>query len=405
MQTDTGENGQRSSLAISRSLAMPRLWSALVLLVALTTHVGAFKSDPVFRGLNSVVDLTGVSVVLMIGIGVLATIARSRLPKPMISDLLVVLIFLCMLVGAREVSDPYALVKVATFALISLPLYIAGRILPTDVSETHFPKFLMAIGLYVQLTGVVFGTWSGDSGATRLAEGAGTHYLSMGYVAGSTAVVAWIRQREQETVSSRLVFRAIFGFSFIFLLLSAARGPFVALILSLLLSELLTRERNQRTIVGILLLAVFLVLLARSSVIEPMIGRFAGLAVEDGSIGLGTRGPLFSAAIRTIRSTPTGVGTGNFGSVVGTAGRDYPHNILLELGAEDGWFALATILLLVIVNARYAMMLIRRGRGVPIALLFLFALASAMFSGDINDHRLLWATIGAMQRIIVRKVE
>jgi len=310
-----------------------------------------------------------------------------------------------MLVGSREVLDPYSRVKVTTFAAVTLPLYFAARMLPTHVSETRLPRYLMAIGLYVQLTGMIFGTWSGDWGGVRLVQGAGAHYLSMGYVAGSTSVMLWVSQYESKSPVARFFLRMMFAFSIVVVLLSAARGALVAVILCMLLYGFLARKLNRYTAISVLFLMVLIAVVAKSPIITPMVVRFASLAVESGTFGMGTRGPLFDAAIRAIGSVPTGVGTGNFASLVGTAGRDYPHNILLEVGAENGWIALAAIFSLLAKNAHEAVSMIQHERGTRIALLFCFALVSAMLSGDINDHRLLWVAIGAMQRIVAKEVK
>lgn len=391
-------------IALGRS-AMPSLWSAFALFVAFVTHVGAFKLDPVFGRLNSVVDLTGASLALMMVLGIIVVVIRPRLPRPVITDLLVLTVWLFMLVGCREVVDAYSRVKVATFAVVTLPLYFAARMLPTHVSETCLPRYLTAIGLYVQLTGMMFGTWSSDWGGVRLIQGAGANYLSLGYVAGSTSVMLWIGQYESRASVGRVFLRMMFALSIVVVLLSAARGPLVAVTLCMLLYGFLGRKLSRYTVISGFFFTVLIAVVARSSIITPIAGRFASLAAESGALGMGTRGPLFAAAIRAIGSTPTGVGTGNFASLMGTVGRDYPHNILLEVGAENGWIALAAISLLLARNAHQAVSMIRDEHGTRIALLFCFALVSAMFSGDINDHRLLWVTVGAMQRIIGKEAK
>lgn len=405
MQACGDTNCQQHGPIASRRSAMSSLWSVFALFVAFVTHVGAFKLDPIFSRLNSIVDLTGASLALMIVLGVSVVMIRPRLPRPVITDLLVLTVWLSMLVGCREVLDPYSRVKVTTFAVVTLPLYFAARMLPTHVSETCLPRYLMAIGLYVQLTGMMFGTWLSDWGGVRLVQGAGTHYLSLGYVAGSTSIMLWIGQYESRASVGRFLLCVMFALSIVVVLLSAARGPLVAVILCMLLYGFLGRKLSRYTVISGFFLIVLIAVAARSPIIAPMAGRFASLAVESGGFGMGTRGPLFAAAIRAIGSVPTGVGTGNFASLMGTVGRDYPHNILLEVGAENGWIAIAAMSLLLAKNAYQAVSMIRHERGTRIALLFCFALVSAMLSGDINDHRLLWVTVGAMQSIVAREAK
>jgi hypothetical protein len=75
--------------------------------------------------------------------------------------------------------------------------------------------------------------------------------------------------------------------------------------------------------------------------------------------------------------------------------RQYPHNVLLEVGAEGGvlaLFGLTTVIALAVRKQAHA-----ASAPVEMAMLALvfFFLLNAMVSGDINDNRGLWVALGA----------
>ena len=73
------------------------------------------------------------------------------------------------------------------------------------------------------------------------------------------------------------------------------------------------------------------------------------LSIFGGDTIDGARQELYSAATRGTLDHPFGVGWGNFGNLLGGSPANdgtplYPHNILLEVGVEAGWLALAALL-------------------------------------------------------------
>jgi O-antigen ligase len=99
-----------------------------------------------------------------------------------------------------------------------------------------------------------------------------------------------------------------------------------------------------------------------------------------------------------------GVGIGGFdvarGFGDGVRG-DYPHNILLEVACELGVLGLVALLLLVWYGLRAGAGAMRRARtrqefavAATVLTVMVYFLANAMFSGDLNDNRLLFAALG-----------
>lgn len=73
--------------------------------------------------------------------------------------------------------------------------------------------------------------------------------------------------------------------------------------------------------------------------------------------------------------------------------RKYPHNIVLEMGAEAGWLAALVLVVVLGVALARAWRAARGGGFAPVGILALlvYAAGNAMLSGDVNDNRLLFA--------------
>lgn len=104
----------------------------------------------------------------------------------------------------------------------------------------------------------------------------------------------------------------------------------------------------------------------------------------------------YAQTLHVIVTHPFGVGWGDWGDYVNlfaNASREYPHNLLLEVTAEGG-ILVGIALVLFLKHAIASANRISGAEGQAILLLLLFSTVTAMFSGDINDNRMLLVAIG-----------
>ncbi len=104
-----------------------------------------------------------------------------------------------------------------------------------------------------------------------------------------------------------------------------------------------------------------------------------------------------------------GAGAGSFSvSGIGRFLR-YPHNLVLEISAEQGLVGLTLFTVLVVTvltRLLSACAAIRRLPGgdvtapLIVLALLLFSLVNAMVSGDLNDGRMLWLTLGVALAVV-----
>ena len=192
------------------------------------------------------------------------------------------------------------------------------------------------------------------------------------------------------------------------LIASAARGAiFATLVASLFLFFKAYEGRNK----GLVLIATTAVGLLCAGVAFYLLrgmgnGKYADKLSEivemteghESSGSAGKRLAFYQAAVSEIPQRPLmGLGVGGWSVYYyGKDQRNYPHNILLEIGTEEGLLGIFAFSIFVVAICR-ASRTLASFTGTHFAVLsglLLFALSAAMFSGDLDDDRLVWLWSG-----------
>ena len=195
------------------------------------------------------------------------------------------------------------------------------------------------------------------------------------------------------------------------LILSGGRGPFIALIATMFFILTLGRRNTERkririwVIIVIVVSGIYLSLDYRD--FTRMTSRMM-LLDEGGGRSVLEREWMAKSAFKAMTTMPyffTGLGIGGFPRYyegLDATGNmyNYPHNILLEMGAELGIFGLISIVLFLYWSIRKGYSLAWKTSGdnfYTVAAMFsvyFFTVLTALKSGDINDHRFLFALAG-----------
>jgi O-antigen ligase len=125
-----------------------------------------------------------------------------------------------------------------------------------------------------------------------------------------------------------------------------------------------------------------------------------GLLLTQGSSSgsAGERLGFYRATLAAIPNQPLlGTGIGSWSTFYyGNDQRNYPHNLFLEIAFEEGLIGLAAFLtLLALVGASIFRMLgASRSHFLVLGLLVLYCVIVSLFSGDLDDNRVLWFWMG-----------
>jgi O-antigen ligase len=207
------------------------------------------------------------------------------------------------------------------------------------------------------------------------------------------------------------------------LMASAARGPMVAVGIAVLIGVAkLLKEGTLRVATALILLFILVTGIGGAYLVlrQTDLGKYTAKAGElevlftqgSSSGSAGKRVDFYRATLAALPNQPLiGTGIGSWSTFYfGNDQRNYPHNLFLEIAFEQGLVGLAAFLtLLTLVGvATYRMIRASRSHFLVLGLLILYCAIISMFSGDLDDNRLLWMWIGvtlAVCRLVQLRVQ
>jgi len=312
------------------------------------------------------------------------------------------LLFIVVSSALSLTATDYGRDKALRFATLTTLATVAPYFLID--TETRLARFLIAavaLGGAMTVLGTVTGEGLAAFGATHIATG---RVIGLGLIGAGYFFLGVRRRLRRWLVWAPLAGVLLFGF-----LYSGSRGSLLSLGATLVVIVLLAFafQRGRRMVLtglaGCAVLAV-VVTASRPEAVEVMNRRLNYVAEGPLTTTAGTRVRLAQAAFETFGANPlTGVGIGGFDLAWSLSDRprgQYPHNIFLEVASELGVIGLASLVLLILLGFRNAFRAFRVARGESLrAAVLVIAIASyflvnALFSGDLNDNRMLFAAVG-----------
>lgn len=378
---------------------------------------GQFKETPIFARISGFFDITVLMAIMTI-VGLSHRFLGNNHKYVLKGKFLTMWFLFCIFMTSSllwTLSDGYGLYKVGTFITLS-SLSMITPLLIFD-SRIQVRRLFFTISSFCTVLSF-FAVRIGLEAVSRFqfVNVPGSNYLGLGYTAGIGFVVSLLY------FVPRGGWSTIFGtiavvLSGLALLLSGGRGPLISLAFTLLVVALVSLKapgRFERTTVllSLLLALLFLGLIQfkllpftisyRLSLLLPFESQHRFLVDENATTG---RPERWQAAWEAMASHPIlGLGIGGFANwFTGQNIREYPHNIFFEAGAELGfpglilmislfWIPLKTLLRSSNIHVdREIKMLRTTALGIMI-----FSWMGAMFSGDFNDHRLVWMSAGLL---------
>jgi len=382
-------------------------WPEVCLLLFLTA--GTFKLE-IASLLQSDVDVT-VILAMVLALGMAIQIPLQGLQKTLPPRrLFVPFLGLALLLLVSSILHPessYGTAKALRFAgLTGLALVAGYAVMKDPLRLKRFFASAAALGILMVLLGRVTGAGLTAFNATHIATG---RVLGLGLL-GALYLMLQVRNRPGGLALLAAV--GVLGFGFLY---SGSRGSLVALLASLgaVGASAFGFRRGRRWVVAaavVLACAFAGVTFLFPAAAETMNGRVVAVLRDAGSVGSAAgRVERAEDALELFREHPLlGVGVGGFDLARGYGNGlrgDYAHNIVLEVACELGVLGLALFLTLVIPALGRAVRTVARTRGrdefataAVVLGVVVYFLVNAMFSGDLNDNRLLFASLGMCSR-------
>lgn len=352
--------------------------------LALLVTAGQVKNSQIISWIPIDLTVLALSLVILASIHVMLTLRfpRSRVAIPIA---IWVLFLPAVLLNPAEVSDGDKVLRLytVTFSLAIAPFFL----LRSQEQRYRFIWFLAFISVFAVLNGLFFSpTLADDYSLRQVLEGADT--IGSSRVAFSASLVFMILAMLRGfRTTLRLAFIGIALMAAYFAISTGSRGPALstlgALVLTVALAPVFSRYRI-RAVVAIAATLALVIPIAFSSASEGLV-RIVSVLLGEGDSSTQAREVLWSNAEKMIGEYPFGAGWGFFESMYGS----YPHNLILELGAETGIVVTAIFLLFIAVSLNRGIRAATTPADTVLLALLVFSFCNSMVSSDFNDNRLL----------------
>lgn len=387
---------------------------------------GFYKADPRLQNfLPEFFDLTiffGVIVVLFILFKILKrNLKIPRIPSKLFLPyiVLVVLMFVSLLYTEAPI---YGWDKFLRFITITTLAIFGPIFLFTNIRKFHrFLYTLVAISSLMVVESII-----SSHNITGFHTAFGSDYLALGRITGivSLAIIFYFLLKNNK-LKVKLLWVLLLVLNVFGLFYSGGRAPVIAFFLTIIILGLFSLapkiKPKQAKIIKIaysLILFGLVFFLVSPKQFSTLFNRINIVFTEEGGgVSLSIRLSLYNSAIKAFIENPLqGLGLGGFSNYyAGVDQRLYPHNILLEIGAELGIIGLILFFFLIGFCFFYLLRLRKRyGEKekyflVTIVLaFFVFMFINSCVSGDINDNRLFFVWVGtayALNNILKKKNE
>jgi O-antigen ligase len=401
-----------SAACVLAVLAAAFYWPAMFLV--LPVFAPQLKGAPGMRSIEAHIDLTLAALCVTAGVVGLHSLlgthrvhfAHGRLSAT--SKQITAFVFFAMIVAASYLYTPapqYGGAKLIRFLLIGgffllAPLYL----LDSEEDLRHFCLAFVVMGVAQSFVLLARVARLETTDVTR--RGAGW------VIGASILMLLFYRLIESRFWRTGLIMIAlpclVAG-----LIDSASRGAIISVSAALIYLLLRTYKGQSRGVrAGMVVLAVVCAAVAyhfANGTTEQKYSDKSGEIVQrseahTSSVSAGQRVGLYSASLHEVVDHPIlGLGVGGWSEFYyGHDERAYPHNLLLEIATEEGLLGLIAFMffLVGVFQASYELSSLTGDRFAVLSGLLIFTLVATMFSGDLDDDRLLWLWSGMILAVL-----
>lgn len=417
-----------SIILILTLIAIPLILVCLIypeIAYALFIWSNTFKGNHVFNLIDRHIDLTvffEIVVIISLGFRIIRENFRFFRFNKYNKKLVISLVFICfmMIFGLLYTNSPiYGTDKLLRFLFITIPTtflalflfkkeqYVIRFFFITCIISSIFGIFILNYALIRKINVLNFYEFVDFFGVNNILVS------RLGFA--SLLIVLFYFIPSKIDIKAKLPIAFLVPFVFVCAFAPGEKGPFIAALFAIICGFISIIVINREKI----LIRTFLVLFFTILLFMIMYNIYSGTFIrfqtrileikERGSqsLSIATRLERISIAIKNTLDFPEiliGVGTGGFNalykrfdSIVG----DYPHNIFIEFWCENGLISLFAFIYLIILTVRKVIGKISSPLTInsmllntTLFVLIIYSLINAMFSGDINGNRILFAIIG-----------
>jgi O-antigen ligase len=376
------------------------IWPEVTL--GLYVNAGLFKADPRLSSLSSLIDFTLVlGAVLGAVVVYRLVLRRERIFWNREMSLSLAFVSVILVGLTYTPAGSYGTDKALRFVLLTMLAFFT----PTVVIRSYQSVWLFFCG-WLGFATLLAAEALGQIGTGQRLSAFNATTISMSRTVG-VAIIILLFAVLMGQVSRHWQILAAVGLVFMMLVLvgSGSRGPLLMLVATVIFTigvSIVKPGRRLRSLLVIGVLGITALGVFSSGLIPAASLQRFDLLIKQADADTSSQARLMVMRVAWYLFTTSpvvGRGTGSV-SAFG-AGREqvYPHNILLELAAENGLLGLSLYLCLVgmvlwRLISKLGGELDHRSLWLTLSALLLFALLGSMVSGDLNDNRDLWLFAG-----------
>lgn len=358
------------------------------------------------------VDLTLFTMLITATIALKRLYKNARIDKRIIGTIILFFFFVFITLFSLLYTDStgYYLDKSLRFIIITSWAFL-GTFFVLN-SRDSIRKFIFSLVIIASVSSFfivrnfLYGA-SSDVGFIGLSDG---NYLGSARLIGTGALgilVLYLYKNMNKTMRIIAFFTLLL--TAVSLIMTGARMPIISFVLTFLILTLTTTIRlkkgtiylrkGTKKIALLLILTVPFLSLVKDAAFAQTLQYRINVLFDEG-MGASASGRLdrFDTALNMMKENfLLGGGFGSFGvHYQGLDGREYPHNLFLEVGAELGLIGLIIITALICLVLFRSLKSIKNGDYVSVWIFasLIYLLVNAMVSGDLNDNRMLFALMG-----------
>ena len=358
-------------------------------LLALLVCVGTFKGNPAFGWVP--IDLTALTAIVVAAVFVATRVnlgpATGRVAMP-----IGLWAMFLVPVAWTPMSGPPAVKSILLFT-VTLALAVAPfQSLRYERQRRVFLFSMAGIAMATAIAALfVDPTYAKEYGNRLVLEGSSTIGTGRVAMAGAVIMALYAFQNNCKT-PFRLALAAAALLLSVLGVMTGSRGPVLAAAVAcsavVICSPYYKRYRG-RALVAAMIMAAFVGWLATRSQSDGLARILAGSETSDGA-----RMQMVQESLASMMNHPFGAGWGSFPRIV--SDYDYPHNLILEIGVEAGWFALIIIIALIALTTVRGAIASTSPSSSALYGLYIFSVINAMVSESVNGNRLFWVAMFAL---------
>ena len=366
------------------------------MVIAAFLHAGPMKADPRLAWLR--VDLTLICAALL-AVMLVASLVRDAL-RIAGDQILWSLCFLGLMLPGVLLAPVSAYAKEKSLFLVTLTLlaFMAGLV--AGQRSRGLERLVMWLVMFsLLITGdALLKVATGAATLERVSGFSGTT-ITLGRAAGLVFLVEaaqfllWPGRVRRQWLNLALATPAAAG-----VLFSGSKGPLLSALLALVVGLLIVGRPQAFLRLGLLGGIVGLGLVFAWSLIpSESLGRMTTFFSGQFGDSETTRWLALKKALPLIATHPLGIGWGGFAGQLfewAQDGRQYVHNLVVELFLEGGWVTGTGFILLAVRSWISMRERARRDERILWAGLMLYTLFNALVSGDVNDNRMFFVLLG-----------